>query len=126
MNKVSKKNIEIFGKVLMYIGETIEKNPKEFQTLINKLDKEENRKNTPVRKQEIQQMNVYKLVKEKNRNDVFNELMEYKTEELRYIIKEYSLESTRLRKKEKLCYFIIDQIEAKQIDVFLNHKRVED
>ena len=52
-------------------------------------------------------MNLYKLVKEKDGEDVFNMLMDYEAEELRYIIKEYSLESTRLRKKEKLCYYVI-------------------
>ena len=71
-------------------------------------------------------MNLYKLVKEKDGEDVFNMLMDYEAEELRYIIKEYSLESTRLRKKEKLCYYVIGQIKEKQIDVFLHHKRSQD
>lgn len=124
MKNISKKDIEIFGKVLSELGSTFEENPEILLSLIRpfyeKNQKEQKEKD--VVREEIEHLNIFESFKEKKKSEIEKELISMNKEELKYIIKKYSLGATKLTSNEKLSEFIADQITKRTKDVFINQE----
>ncbi|WP_321838235.1 hypothetical protein [Pseudomonas kulmbachensis] len=124
MKNISRKDIEIFGKVLSEIGETIEENPDILLSLLRpfyeKNQKEQKEKETV--RAEVEDLNIFESFKEKKKSEIEKELTTFNKEELKFIIKKYSLGATKLTSNEKLSEFIADQVTKRTKDVFINQE----
>lgn len=123
MSNLTKKDIESFGKVLAELGSVIENNPSVILDLLNV------KANTPkvVREKEdisdkVLNLNLFDVFKDKKKSEIEAELLEYNKDELKYIVKSFSLGSTRLNSVDKLADFIADQVSKRTKDVFINQE----
>ncbi|QXI08691.1 hypothetical protein HU718_013615 [Pseudomonas tensinigenes] len=124
MKSINKKDIEIFGKVLSELGTTLEENPEILLNLLRpyyeKNQKEQKEKE--VVREEIQNLNIFEAFKEKKKSEIEKELITMNKEELKYIIKKYSIGATKLTSNEKLSEFIADHVTKRTKDVFINQE----
>lgn len=123
MAHFTKNDIEVFGRVLVGIGTAIEKNPSKLLELINN----EISNNKPEKEQEkirehIKSLNIFEEFKDKKKSEIENELLTFTKDELRFIVKNYSLGATRLSSVEKLSDFIADQVSKRTKDVFIKQE----
>jgi len=115
---ISKKDIEIFGRVLKEIGESITNDPEKILALINS---KKNSDKQLDRGKEIEGTNFYELSKNKNDVELVDYFKSYDIKELKYIIKILKFGYNRSKSKETLLQYIIDQIKKRTTDVFREH-----
>lgn len=123
MNNLTKKDIETFGKVLAEIGVAIERNPSIIFDVLN--DSTSVKRSLKEREQigeEVKELNIFDAFKDKKKSEIEAELSTYNKEELKFIIKSYSLGTTRSNSVEKLADFIADQVSKRTKDVFINQE----
>ncbi|MGK4473705.1 hypothetical protein [Aeromonas molluscorum] len=123
MTNFTKNDIETFGRVLAGIGIAIERNPSILMDLLNtntSLNKFEKEKEH-VRDQ-IKTLNIFDEFKDKKKSEIENELLTYTKDELKFIVKNFSLGATRLNSVEKLSDFIADQVSKRTKDVFIKQE----
>lgn len=124
MKTINRKDIEIFGKVLSEIGASIEENPDALLALLRPFYQKNNKeqKEKEVVREEIERLNIFETFKEKKKSEIEKELTALNKEELKFIIKKYSLGATKLTSNEKLSEFIADQVSKRTKDVFINQE----
>ncbi|WP_158467781.1 hypothetical protein [Pseudomonas putida] len=124
MKNITKKEIEVFGKVLSQIGETIEGNPELVLSLLRPFyeKNQKEQKEKELIRAEVEGLNIFDSFKDKKKSEIEEELATFNREELRFIIKKYSLGATKLASNEKLSEFIADQVTKRTKDVFINQE----
>lgn len=124
MKNISRKDIEIFGKVLSEIGGAIEENPEILLGLLRPFyeKNQKEQKEKEVVRPEVEGLNIFDSFKDKKKSEIEKELAEFNKEELRFLIKKYSLGATKLSSNEKLSEFIADQVAKRTKDVFINQE----
>ena len=123
MSNITKKDIETFGKVLAEIGITLEENPSillDMLTTSNKTTKPKEGKEDIGEKAKT--LNIFDDFKDKKKSEIESELSSFNKEELKFIIKSYSLGNTKLNSVPKLAEFIADQVSKRTTDVFINQE----
>lgn len=123
MSNLTKKDIATFGKVLCELGMAIEDNP---AILLQILDPDNSFKKINLPDEQIsdaaKNINIFEAYKEKKKSDIEEDLLRFNKNELKFIIKTFSLGATRLNSVEKLAEFISDQIIKRTKDVFINQE----
>ncbi|RZF80287.1 hypothetical protein EXT46_13415 [Pseudoalteromonas sp. CO325X] len=123
MSNITKKDIETFGKVLAEIGIALEENPSILLDVLISTNKSAKPKED---KEEVgdkaKTLNIFDEFKDKKKSEIESELSSFNKEELKFIIKSFSLGNTKLNSVPKLAEFIADQVSKRTKDVFINQE----
>ncbi|MEZ8785588.1 hypothetical protein AB6D77_23290 [Vibrio splendidus] len=123
MSKLTKADIASFGKVLSVIGTSIEQNPSLLLDIINSsTDSKKQVKEKVEISDEVKCLNIFEAFKDSKKSEIESKLLKFNKEELKFLVKTFSLGSTRLTSAEKLADFIADQISKRTTDVFINQE----
>jgi hypothetical protein len=120
MSDISQNDIESFGKVLIALGEAIKGNPKIVLDFINSVQIEKSSKEERSDFNRIKNFNLYELAKDKTKDELICQLKQFDVAELRYLIKELRLGSTKAKSIDNLSEYIADQAKKRTTDVFQN------
>lgn len=122
MTNLTKKEIQIFGKVLEKIGAAIEGNPSLLLGLLENTDEPKNNGGKDLVGQEVESLNLFERFKDTKKSEIESELLKLNREELRFLIKKHSFGSTKLSSVEKLAEYIADQVSKRSTDVFIDQE----
>jgi len=122
MTNLTKKEIQIFGKVLAKIGAAIEGNPSLLLGFLENTDEPKNNGGKDLVGQEVESLNLFERFKDTKKSEIESELLKLNREELRFLIKKHSFGSTKLSSVEKLAEYIADQVSKRSTDVFIDQE----
>ncbi len=123
MSKLTKADIASFAKVLSVRWTSIEQNPSLLLDIINSsTDSKKQVKEKAEISDEIKSLNIFEAFKDRKKSEIESELLKFNKEELKFLVKTFSLGATRLTSAEKLADFIADQISKRTTDVFINQE----
>lgn len=123
MSNLTKKDIAVFGKVLVEIGSAIKNNPSLLLDIVNATtDSKRAVKDKEGIGDKVKSLNIFEVFKDRKKSEIEGELLVFNKEELKFLIKTFSLGSTKFNSVDKLADFIADQVSKRTTDVFINQE----
>jgi hypothetical protein len=122
MNNLTKKEIQIFGKVLAKIGGIIEKNPSFLLDAIGNVNDSKISHEKEAISAKVESLNLFERFKNIKKSEIESELLRFNREELKFLIKKHSFGSSKLSSVEKLAEYIADQVFKRSTDVFIGQE----
>lgn len=122
MSKITKKDIESFGKVLVHIGGELQRNPDSLMKILSSMDSIGGEKIPPEISEKVKSINIFDLYKDKDKSYIIDDLEQYTKDELKFIINKFKLGPCRATSVKGLADFIGSLLIKRTQDVFINQK----
>lgn len=127
MANITKRDVQIFGRVLKAIGEAVESNPEMILTVIEMKHESEKPairiETSSSFSEKVQNADLYTYVKEHNGNELAEYLRSFSADELKELIKKYNFGYTKLKAVDSIADYIADQLKKRTTDVFMQHEK---
>lgn len=125
IKRITSKDVEAFGRVLEALGQLLQSKPGALLSLLTEDRGEPDSHDNADAEVDTAKMDTFSLFDAAKGNDgqeLANQLTGFSYNELRYLVKRYHLGGTRLRSKDQLVHYIVQQATKRMTDVFREHQ----
>jgi len=127
MSKITKSDIESFSRVLREFSQVVESDPDAFLALLERSVAHRNQ--SPVKlssntsySSRVQDVDLYSFAKQGTEDQLVELLRTFSVDELKELLKKYSLGYTKLRTVDSIAQYIAGQMKKRTTDVFMQHE----